>query len=481
MPLNEPLLQRLRHCTTLPTPPGVAVRLIDLANDSGVNLMQIAECVALDPALSAKLLRVANSPLYNTHRAANNVRQAVSLLGTHTAITVALSFSLTRNLKGNGAFEEQSEFWKRAILSALACRILAQRFGLNPDDLLIAGLLQDIGMLAMGTALKEEYYSLLNATKHDELLNAEREKFGSGHDEVGYWLLKKWQLPEHLARACLVSHTASLSEETFLIHDKCIAVSGYFAEAFCHPRDEDHVLRAAEAARSRLGMDPYMTTSILQEMGAQVREVEELFDTSLTDSVDIDGLLGEAKEIIMIAGMGRMRELEERAYRDALTGAHSRSYFDETFRQEFSAASRHGWPLSLAFIDIDHFKRINDTYGHAAGDSVLVTLSRLISMQVRHGDIFARYGGEEFVLVLPGTAAEAAMAVLARIKETIEDFAHSIKDESIQMTVSIGLSTHMEEGFIYVTSEDMLQAADSALYAAKRSGRNRIVKALTLV
>lgn len=98
--MNEVLQKQLRLCPALPSPPATALKIIELANDPATNLMQIADCVAHDPALATKLLKAANSPLYNRRRSASNVRQAVSLMGTHAAITIALSFTLARNLSG---------------------------------------------------------------------------------------------------------------------------------------------------------------------------------------------------------------------------------------------------------------------------------------------------------------------------------------------------------------------------------------------
>lgn len=477
MPLQQPLLQRLQLCTHLPTPPATAVKLIDLVNDPNTSLIQIADCVAFDPALAAKMLKVANSPLYSTRRTATNVRQAVNLMGTHAAVTVALSFSLVRNLSGAPDSDAELLFWKRSILSALACRILAERFGFNPEDLLVAGLLQNIDVLALQTALPEAYPADAMALDDEALLEAEKARFGAGHDEVGYWLLKKWRLPDHLALACIASHVAPSTGGTTPSSGACVAVSGYFADVFFKPNEAATLQKVSDAARHWLGMDADSTTAVLEKMGNSAKEFEDLFDVPLISLAQSEAITAQAKELIMIASLGKLRELEEKAQRDALTGAHNRQYFDEAFSQEFAAANRHGWPLSVAFIDIDHFKQVNDTYGHAAGDNALVTLSRLIASQIRNGDVFARYGGEEFVLLFPGMAADAAEVVLTRIREAIASFAHIFGEATFNLTISIGVASHKEGTSNYALPEEVLRAADNALYAAKRQGRNQIVVA----
>ncbi|HVL75300.1 MAG TPA: GGDEF domain-containing protein, partial [Noviherbaspirillum sp.] len=468
------LVQRLRFAPALPTPPSTALRVIELANDPSANLMQIADCVALDPALAAKMLKVANSPLYNARRGVANVRQAVSLLGTRAAISVALSFSLVPGLRGASA--EAARFWRRSVLAAHACRLLAQHCKLNPDDALPAGLLQDIGILAMDAVLGEPYRNIADAAvDQDALVEAERETFGAGHDEVGYWLLKRWNLPDQLALACLTSHVTPPAERDSPTIAACVAVSGYIADIFLNSGIAVSVLKAGNSARHWLGIEADAFGQLIEEMSASAESLEELFELDLIDHAQAAALAAEARELMLVANLGQHRELEEKARRDALTGAHNRSYFEDALAQEFGVASRHGWPLSLAFLDIDHFKRINDQYGHAVGDSALVALARLISAQIRTGDIFARYGGEEFLLLFPGTPVESATLVLQRIRETVERFEHPIGvDQTFRLTVSAGLACHTQGSTVYMSAAELLAAADQALYAAKRAGRNRI-------
>lgn len=476
--MNESLLERLRFCVSLPTPPSTAIRVIELANDPATNMAQISDCIGFDPALAAKVLKVANSPLYRTNRSAKNIRQAVNLLGTHAAVTIALSFSLARNVSGSGAGRKDDlAFWKRAVLSAITSRMLAERFGYNRHDLLLAGLLQDIGILALQSTLPDEYKGLESISDHDELRQAEEARFGSGHDEVGYWLLKKWRLPDHLALACLASHTAPYSGEPYATPEQCVAVSGYFADVFVKSPNAEFLQKAAAMADRRLGMDNEATLQLLLEVGEALEEFGNLFDLRLVDPDQVEGILTEAKELMAIAGLGRLRGQAEKTLRDPLTGAFSRAYLDDTLAQEFAASSKHGWPLAVALIDIDDFKSLNDTYGHAAGDSILIELSRLVLSQIRDGDFFVRYTGDEFVLIFPGTPAEAALKVLSRISKNISSAHHTFGDHAFHITISAGLAGHMDQETKYKSAEEMLRAADSALHQAKQVGRSHIIKA----
>ncbi|MEO6950680.1 MAG: GGDEF domain-containing protein [Polyangia bacterium] len=169
------------------------------------------------------------------------------------------------------------------------------------------------------------------------------------------------------------------------------------------------------------------------------------------------------------------RQMYESALRDGLTKAFNKKYFLERLESEFAYALRHNSPLSLVMFDIDHFKNINDTYGHLAGDSALVTLSSLIAQTIRKEDVFARYGGEEFAVICRGVDLAGAHLFGERIRARVEQqqFAHA--DKTISMTVSVGVAAVTDVGMRGML--ELIGLADDALYAAKRGGRNRVVAA----
>jgi len=161
--IDDSLRSRLNICETLPTLPAVAVKIIELANDPNADIGTICQYISMDPVLSAKLLRTANTPLYKSRRIATNIRQAVSILGTHTVLVIALSFSLSHALmKASLSVEDKvfdgHVFWRRSIASALACRALGEKLGLSYlDDLFLAGLIQEIGIIAFWALMPEAY------------------------------------------------------------------------------------------------------------------------------------------------------------------------------------------------------------------------------------------------------------------------------------------------------------------------------------
>ncbi|MDH5578822.1 MAG: GGDEF domain-containing protein [Betaproteobacteria bacterium] len=162
---------------------------------------------------------------------------------------------------------------------------------------------------------------------------------------------------------------------------------------------------------------------------------------------------------------------EEHAIRDVLTGVHNRRYLMTMLQREIARSTRRGAPLSVCMIDMDHFKTINDTHGHAAGDLALKHFAVLASSGLRAGDVFGRFGGEEFMLILPDTEASGAAALAERLRASVEkcDFPGLPAQHRVTVTVGIAAYTKGESG-------DALTArADGALYRGKHAGRNRIV------
>jgi two-component system cell cycle response regulator len=162
---------------------------------------------------------------------------------------------------------------------------------------------------------------------------------------------------------------------------------------------------------------------------------------------------------------------------DPLTGVHNRRYLDTHLDQLLQRARTNNKPLSVAFCDIDHFKKLNDTYGHAAGDEVLIEFTRRLTRNLRSFDLVARIGGEEFVVVMPDTPPERARRIGERLRQKVEVEPFSVAGaDPIAVTISVGITTSRaadEHGV------ELVKRADEAMYQAKHAGRNRVVVAST--
>ncbi|WP_454829966.1 HDOD domain-containing protein [Pseudoxanthomonas wuyuanensis] len=482
---------RLSCCRDLPSPPGIALQILAMAQDPDVVMATAADTIGLDVALTARMLRIANSPLYASRRRVDNLSQALTLLGLNATLTLALGFSLTSGLRpsGHGDAPCEEKVWRRSVISALASRLLGQRLDLHKlEELMLAGLLQDIGALVLLQLEPDAYRRILDdAPSQDELLLRERECFGCDHAEIGQWMARNWNLPALLQNAIGASESP-VSASPF---DACVAVSGYIADLWSS-QDTDAARDLAMAqAHSRLGMDRESFDGVVEQMSLVLPDIAAMFDIRITQPERINAMLGQARELLVLRNLreiqdasrarkdadesaSRVRQLAEEVRRDPLTGVYNRTQLEHVLKKEFEAATRHGWPLSIAFIDLDDFKQINDRWGHQVGDQVLRKFAETLQQRLRGSDIVARYGGEEFLAVLPGTGERAALAVIQRILSEVSTIAMvQVGGVALHITFSAGLAT---QGTVeqFASAEQLLKAADEALYGAKREGRNRV-------
>ncbi len=164
-------------------------------------------------------------------------------------------------------------------------------------------------------------------------------------------------------------------------------------------------------------------------------------------------------------------ELKEIAIHDSLTSLFNRGWIFRTLENELARMNRENRPVSVIMTDIDHFKRVNDTYGHPAGDLVLHELGQRLSETFRRSDAVGRYGGEEFIVVLPGVTQNVSFHLAERLRNVISQTPFTITNSLLSISVSLGVSDN--EGSPNLSSTDLIQAADKALYHAKKNGRNQ--------
>ncbi|MHB8765437.1 MAG: diguanylate cyclase [Deferrisomatales bacterium] len=166
-------------------------------------------------------------------------------------------------------------------------------------------------------------------------------------------------------------------------------------------------------------------------------------------------------------------QLRELSMTDPLTGLFNRRYFMKSLATEFDRTERYGAPLSFVMVDIDHFKRLNDTFGHQAGDDVLRAMGALMRQEIRTTDIPARYGGEEFCVLLPQTPSDGAREFAQRVRLSVESAVFQAQGHELRITASLGVAS-CPSGAV-ASGEDLIRLADEALYEAKGAGRNRVV------
>ncbi|HEX7499673.1 MAG TPA: GGDEF domain-containing protein [Polyangia bacterium] len=488
--------EKLAKCADLPSMPAVAIQILDLCQRDEPDMDAISKLIGSDPALSAKILRLTNSPMYGLKCQVHTVSHAICLLGLSAVRPLALSFSLVKGLQTRDR-KALTWFWKRSLLSAVAARELAAasnyRLG---EEAFLGGLLQDIGILALRQLAGTEYMTLARpGIRHAALAEGERALFGEDHASLGAWLAERWKLPTSLCIAIAGSHAPEhLPEGTHadIAHlVRLVAISGEVADVWIEA-DAAEAMTALRISSSRLlQIDDVKLDASLRRVAIRSEEVANYFDLEIGSPDELSAILDQAKETLLILALAANRQvndakeamgsleakaksLEHEAQRDGLTGLYNRAHFDHTIAQKVAQAATDHTPLSLILFDIDHFKNVNDTYGHQAGDKVLSGVAKVLGGRMRPTDIAARYGGEEFVLLLPGTDASGAAIVAERLRRRVAEAVHEIGAGSVmRVTVSAGHAT-LQPGSA-ASPEMLVASADAALYVAKRNGRNMVV------
>jgi len=210
---------------------------------------------------------------------------------------------------------------------------------------------------------------------------------------------------------------------------------------------------------------PIVYLSVEQDVDKQLGAIAVGADDFLVKPVVPDRLISSVS-----ARARRLRLLRGLVTQDPMTGLLNHGAFKDRLKIELARAARSGESLVVGLIDIDHFKRVNDAYGHPAGDAVIKSLARLLKQRLRQGDVAARYGGEEFALILPHTELAAAELIMNRLRVSFAELPQWTGSAEFRVTLSCGLAAFPAHD----AAVDLVEAADQALYDAKRSGRNRV-------
>lgn len=495
MKVSEQLAKRLKGATNLPSLPAVGAQIVELAQDPEIEIRRVAQAVSSDPALAAKVMRIANSALYAQRRRSTNLRQAIIVLGLNATLTLALSFSLVHTLKESTPKGLNfNRFWRRSILAATWGKLLATEcHRRDAEEVFLACLLQDLGILALDQSVRGLYDGADRIQgDHDSLCQHEKDEIGCDHAAVGAWLLNEWAFPEHLRTAIEFSHDPSATKVSGDLTGfvRCVALSGVMADAWIEGVSDRGMKRIGDLTRSTLDIKTARLGELFEVISDQIPVAEDLFEMRLFDPSRTADILERAREVLMVRNLqvisevaelrhtaesleNQNQELREEGRRDTLTGLFNRAYLEEALAKELDDSGDYDWPVSLAFIDIDYFKQVNDTYGHRIGDLILKEAASSLLSGTRESDVVARYGGDEFVILLPGTDQLRARSVCERIQTSMARVEHDFDGQKLVVTPSIGVATR-DSAYPFEAVSDLLEAADQALYLAKALGRNQV-------
>ncbi len=497
----------------LPSLPAVAIRILD-AIKKGKSFEELAKIINADPALSAKLLKIANSAFFALPKKVDSLQKAVSLVGTEMLKNIALSFVIVKHFsfkktseKQSGTSKDNAEkrpfdynlFWERALTAAVAAKMLAPLLNIKGADPFTTALLMDMGIMVMYLCKPHDYTRVLEEKMISDLpiIEAEHKVFSFDHQTVGSEILELWRLPESIYMPIKYHHFPQKAPSKYkgiaeLLHLADIAASIYHSH-----QTVNNFNLLKETLIGRYGFSPDDFDDFIDSIAQKTTEIISLFEVSTEEIRPYSQLLQEANEELgklnlsyeqLLIELKQEKEKAERlaqqlkkankhlrelALRDGLTGLYNHRFFQELLDKELNRAQRYGRSLSLVMIDIDFFKKVNDTYGHLTGDLVLKHLVEIIKFNIRKSDFAARYGGEEFIIILPDTDLKGAVTFAERLRDKVENISIKINKHTIKITISCGVTTYWPQlGF--KTKAEIIETVDKALYISKTSGRNRV-------
>ena len=302
--MKQEVLAKLKGCKDLPSPPGVAAQIIELSQNVGSDIDTLAEVVSMDPVLSAKIIRMANSSLYMRAIETESVQQAVSMFGWTGTLNIALSFSLVggKRAEKKGGLDYDL-YWKRSLATAVACRKLGEvtKYSLK-EELFLPGMLQDIGMLAIDKAFPEIYNEVEERQQdHRYMCALEMKHLEVDHSVVGEWLLESWRIPKKITQMVGLSHSGSQSAESELDAKliQSIVYSGPIADCIYCDEENKNYMDVANIAEQHFGLDITDFLTLIGKLTEEYQEMAALFDIDVGDPALLQSNADNAKEVLL--------------------------------------------------------------------------------------------------------------------------------------------------------------------------------------
>lgn len=471
----------------------LAVQIVQAAVRPDVSLSELGGLAELDPAFAMRVLSVINSPAHGLSRRVSDLKHAASLLGIRGLRNVALSLSLSDMVPLGPA---GACLLAISLRRGMAARLVAEAAEYpQPDEHFTVGLLLELALLVRA---RLDLAGAADIARGPAAVRPTRER-ASGvepHPQAGAVAATRWQISQEAADAILHHHDATPpGDELGRVAWVAERVSAVFEGG-----DLEANRTVALGALRSCGLKGAAADRLLRALPGRLEEAAAGFQWTIGPQLDLEALLRDANaslidlnrsyqdlvrtlEQVVVekeALAADLRDANERLARlastDALTGLLNRRAFQDALRRDLARASRSGDPLGVVIADVDHFKRVNDTHGHPAGDEVLRVFAQIFRDSVREGDVAARWGGEEFALVLPATDVAGAAVVAERIRGRLEQATIPVGACSVRVTASFGVAA-LRAGPGDLPIDELVRRADEALYEAKHAGRNQVVRA----
>ncbi len=480
--------------TTVPTLDALVLDILRIADDPDASIQDLIGVVSRDLGMASQVMRISNSAAFGFRGRVADIHRAGMLIGTRGLRAIVLGAGLIAASDGSAGPVDDHKLWTRSVVAAVVAREYATAACTpDADECFTAGLLGHVGKLAMADV--HGFAEAVAAGDGWPRRDDEVEFCGVSSDEVTFELLLSWGLPRHLADSIRHKNDPSRSQDNGGRLARVARLADDAAAAICArytgPPEAMNVLY--DSASRCLGLTPDSVDDLIVSVTPVAADVVAAFQLRPIDERAVEITIERARAALIdessIAAARiaedsrRIHELElenERLERlssiDGLTGIANRRTFDGFMAHAYDNANASDSAVSgsILVIDIDHFKKVNDCFGHNIGDEVLAEVARRIGYATRQEDLCARIGGEEFAAVLLGRSPAAAIEVAERIRAVVADSPVETLAGPVSVTVSVGLASCSDICAVGIL--DLSKQADAAMYRAKQSGRNRVCR-----
>lgn len=487
--MDSELLQDILNCPTLPSLPAVAVRVLELTGNPDVRMGELSDTIQADQALAAKILRTVNSSFYGLRKRCTSIDKALVLLGLGPVKSLVLGFSLVTAVgrAEDGGFDYVA-YWRRGLETAVSAKLIADGLGYEcADEAFLAGLFQDIGMIAMHRVLGERYTQVIASVPcHQLLARAEIKAFETHHPDIGAVLASSWKLPPELVipvkfhdrpTACPTEHSRTA---------RCVALGNLVHEVLIAEDPTAALRELYRRGEQWLGMDERAIDALVTEAGQAARELGSLFELDTSTMPNPRDVLAKAdRRLIEMARENRIESYAARELagvltgdkgRDALTGLLDRESFGKAVRKAFPAAHEGQIDLTLVQFAVDGLEGLLEHHGQAAQDEVVLGATVLLLRCFEPmGGIVARVNDTDFAVILPGTArrtaADTAQGVCDQFPAGVARWLPGVAGAEGLVRINAGVADlERDTRGVFVTPELLVEATSRAVQAARGAG-----------
>lgn len=441
----------------IPSLPVAAVKILELVQDPDVDVQALGRTIELDPALSARIVRLANSSLFGLTREISSVRQALVILGLRTVKLAALSFTLVDSLGKGAKAESMSACWRQILSNAMACRMLGKLFEIDPEEGFLGGLMQDIGLLVCAESLGKDYLDLFDSSMSDASAKTfdqmEKDRFGVAHTEVGAELIEQWRLPPRLATAIREHAEMDLAaayrdgrKDLSVLLATADAISGFLL------RPTPSNLERFNVVAESFGDLSSEIDKFVQRLEMQVGEMAELLELELPANRTFEEILEKAREL--------SKDLR----------VESRDGLPLRVRQELARAKREKSPVSVVLLRLTSVSQLAKSGRADAAERLHQAAARILQSVTRECDALFRLNLSTFCILAANASKEGVERLQQRLIPELQKAWVEVGSEKVYARFVFGVVTLEAESTSDVAVEAFLLKANDNLAEAQAKG-----------